>query len=63
MYPIGVYLEFIDKKTAPCKYFCLASVSCQQEMVIPCKGRDRANVNKLPLEQHTDQDKEIRENY
>ena len=56
---IGVYVEQIDEKTAPCKYFfCLASTSCrQQETVIPCKGRDRANVNKILLEQHTYQDK------
>ena len=27
MYSIGVYVQPIDEKTAPCKYFCLASAS------------------------------------
>ena len=54
VYSIGVYVESIDEKTAPCNYFCLTSASCrQQKTVIPCKGRDRAHVNKLPFEPHT----------
>ena len=58
MYSIGVYVEPIDENTAPCKYFCLASTSCrQQKTVIPCKGRDRANVNKHLKKHHEMQGK------
>ena len=61
MNSIGVYVEPIDEKTVPCKYFCLASASCrQQKTVIPSKGRDRADINKLPFDQHTYQEKEIK---
>lgn len=47
MYSLGVYVEPIDSKSKACKYFCLASAPCRsKKQVVPCTGRDRANVNK-----------------
>ena len=49
MYSVGVYVEPIsdnDKTKAP-KYYCLANATCRaKKLTVPCKGGDRANVNK-----------------
>ena len=46
MYSVGVYVEHTESGRSDHKYYCLANSMCRRKTkVVPCKSRDRSNVN------------------